>query len=443
MKRSFLALSVLYSICFIANSAERIEIPSSFNPVGSGARALGLGGSFIAVADDATAASWNPAGLMQLRKPELALVFSHTSLKEELDFSLTPEASGTQDTNSDDLNYFAASYPCGEDQCGKNMVFSLNYQRLFDLSRKWDFSIDRNTGLTDAVQKYDLEQNGSLNALGLAYAIQLSDTLSLGATVNFWSESDWNSSYDVEATGTLGGFDFVETLRGKEKFTFEGTNFNLGLLWQVFQKDEQKLTLGLVYKSEFDGDVNKSVADTSSLSFPDAPDSSSTNSTPEFTSKLQLTMPASYGLGLGYQWSDNLTGSADIYRTQWSDFKFTDSNNNEFSPISGKSLSDTNIEDTTQIRVGVEYRIISQSVAANYVIPLRFGAFIDPVVSDNKSEKSKGVSVGTGIAFEHFVVDIAYQYRFASDIGTSYLPALGFSQEIDEHQLFLSGFYRF
>ena len=36
-----------------------IEFSSSLTPVGSGARALGMGGAFIAIADDATAASWN------------------------------------------------------------------------------------------------------------------------------------------------------------------------------------------------------------------------------------------------------------------------------------------------------------------------------------------------------------------------------------------------
>ena len=35
---------------------------ASPNIIGSGARALGMGGAFIAVADDATAASWNPGG---------------------------------------------------------------------------------------------------------------------------------------------------------------------------------------------------------------------------------------------------------------------------------------------------------------------------------------------------------------------------------------------
>jgi long-subunit fatty acid transport protein len=116
------------------NAQERIEIPSSFNPVGSGARAMGMGGSFISIADDATAASWNPAGLIQLRKPEIAVVFSATELNEDLDFSLASEASGKQSSSSTDLNYFAVSVPCSSDTCGKNMVFSLNYQRLFDLT---------------------------------------------------------------------------------------------------------------------------------------------------------------------------------------------------------------------------------------------------------------------------------------------------------------------
>jgi hypothetical protein len=48
----------------------------SLNRPGSGARAAGMGNAFIAVSDDGTAASWNPAGLSQLRKPELSLVHS-------------------------------------------------------------------------------------------------------------------------------------------------------------------------------------------------------------------------------------------------------------------------------------------------------------------------------------------------------------------------------
>ena len=47
---------------------------NAFTVEGAGARALGLGGAFIAVADDATAVSFNPAGLAQLLNPEVSFV---------------------------------------------------------------------------------------------------------------------------------------------------------------------------------------------------------------------------------------------------------------------------------------------------------------------------------------------------------------------------------
>jgi hypothetical protein len=52
------------------------QIASSLNRTGSGARAAGMANAFVAVSDDGSAASWNPAGLSQLRKPEFSLVYT-------------------------------------------------------------------------------------------------------------------------------------------------------------------------------------------------------------------------------------------------------------------------------------------------------------------------------------------------------------------------------
>ncbi len=71
-----------------------IDITSTPNPVGSGARALGMGGAFIAVADDATAASWNPGGLVQLERPELSAVGEGFYRAENNKFADHPESSG-------------------------------------------------------------------------------------------------------------------------------------------------------------------------------------------------------------------------------------------------------------------------------------------------------------------------------------------------------------
>jgi long-subunit fatty acid transport protein len=56
-----------------------VSLPPSLNfatspsPVGSGARAGGKAFAFIAATDDATAASHNPAGLVQLERPEVSI----------------------------------------------------------------------------------------------------------------------------------------------------------------------------------------------------------------------------------------------------------------------------------------------------------------------------------------------------------------------------------
>ena len=47
---------------------------------GVGARAMGMGGAFTAIADDATATYWNPAGLGRLRGPQLAGMYTVLSL---------------------------------------------------------------------------------------------------------------------------------------------------------------------------------------------------------------------------------------------------------------------------------------------------------------------------------------------------------------------------
>ena len=47
-----------------------------YDLLGKGARSAGMGYAFNAVSDDATAMSWNPAGMVQIKKPEVAFVNS-------------------------------------------------------------------------------------------------------------------------------------------------------------------------------------------------------------------------------------------------------------------------------------------------------------------------------------------------------------------------------
>lgn len=59
--------------------------PGGFLEYGAGARSLGMGKTFTAIADDASAVYWNPAGLAQLRRKELVAL--HNKLYVDTDYS--------------------------------------------------------------------------------------------------------------------------------------------------------------------------------------------------------------------------------------------------------------------------------------------------------------------------------------------------------------------
>lgn len=56
--------------------AEEGSHAAEFLSHGVGARALGMGGAFVSVADDATAAYWNPAGLTRIQNHAFSMMYS-------------------------------------------------------------------------------------------------------------------------------------------------------------------------------------------------------------------------------------------------------------------------------------------------------------------------------------------------------------------------------
>lgn len=67
---------------------------ASFLRLGVGARALGMGGAHTAVAADAHAAGWNPAGLSGLARPELG--FTHAELFDDARYDYAAFAQPTR-----------------------------------------------------------------------------------------------------------------------------------------------------------------------------------------------------------------------------------------------------------------------------------------------------------------------------------------------------------
>ncbi|WP_166404773.1 OmpP1/FadL family transporter [Desulfonema ishimotonii] len=416
---------------YFAQASEKLELPSSPNPVGSGARALGMGGAFIAVADDATSASWNPGGLIQVKRPEYSVVLSSFHRIEDNAFGKYPEASGDQNVSDVNLNYASLTYPF--DFLKRNMAVSLNYQHLFDFSREWDFSYSYQSSRLKTHRTEDFEREGQLYALGLAYCIQVTPKFSFGVTLNLWNDwfndNEWHQKeYRRDQDTHIASGDVTETeYTWRDEYSFDGINANIGFLWNI----TDHWTVGAVLKTPFTGDLHHKSTFYSSLS----------QELQVSSGDAELDMPMSYGIGVAWHPTDQLTVSADIYRTEWDDFILEDADGSRTSMVSGLAESESDVDPTCQVRAGAEYLFLFPE--KGYVVPLRGGVFYDPAPAEGSSDDFYGFSLGTGFAKSPYVFDIAYQYRFSWDVNEYLLPSLDFSQDVDEHTLYVSFIYHF
>lgn len=456
MKRIFIITQLIVAFTYSLGWGEisqTVAISSSPNPVGSGARALGMGGAFIGVADDATAASWNPAGLIQLETPEVSLVVAYNYRKEDTTYQAFTEASGPQTVSTFDINYLSLAYPFTA--FNRNMIVSLNYQHLFDFNKKVNYGSSRTdtVGLPLSVQEnISYDQHGAFTSISPAVAVQVIPNLSLGLTLNIWEQglhdNKWKSKYSSQGSGTFVGFPFDVRTNIDEDYTMHGfgfdllepgawrnLNFNLGLMWNI----TSNLTLGAVFKSPFEAGLTHEYRFQSTLTFPTNPVSNTYNEI-QRSEKVTLDMPMAYGIGWALRLSDQLTLGFDVYQTKWSDYVLHDAEGNELNPITGKLQSDSKVKDTTQVRMGGEYLFL---IKYKYIIPVRAGFFYDPEPADRHPDDFFGFSLGTGIAYKQFVFDIAYQFRFGRNVRTTTVGGEDSSQDVDQHTVYTSLIYHF
>ncbi len=75
------------SVASVNSSKTNIAYTGDFLTLGVGARPLSMGGSFTAIADDSTAAYWNPAGLAQLTHHEMTFMQASINGLDSYNFS--------------------------------------------------------------------------------------------------------------------------------------------------------------------------------------------------------------------------------------------------------------------------------------------------------------------------------------------------------------------
>jgi long-chain fatty acid transport protein len=426
--------------CFILLLSSSAQISSNFssasspNPVGSGARASGMGGAFIAVADDATAASWNPAGLIQLETPEVSIATAYSQRTEDSSYEDFPDASGPQDFSSLDLNYFSYAYPFSF--LSRNMILSLNYQHFYDFGKKFQYGSSDDTPPVTTKSELDFDRKGGLRAISPAYATQVTPNFSLGVTLNFWKDpiynNEWKSTWEEKGKGSFNGLNYTYNIEIEDTYKFSGANFNLGFLLHL----NHFISIGGVYKSPFTAELERSYNSTST-EYADQANPVVTEIS--FSSKEKLDMPMSYGIGIAIRWSDAFTVSFDLYRTEWDDYVLHTDDGQSISPITNLPVDESDIDATTQARLGCEYLFIREKT----IIPLRAGIFYDPEPASEQPDDFFGFGIGSGIAYKSIIFDLAYQYRFAEDVRNSVVGSGKADQDVQQHTLYMSIIYHF
>jgi long-chain fatty acid transport protein len=358
-------------------------LAQSFTLNGNGARAAGMGYAFVGVADDATAISWNAAGLAQLYSMEASAIgrFSFGGLTtdfQSLDYEIDRSSSFKLNFASFVIPFSAGDY---------NIVGGVAYRNIYDFTQ-----VNENKVTFEDGSSFDWtdDEDGGVNAITPALAIQLSDILSFGAAVNIlmgdytnkYSDSDgFNSETNVDYSGL--NVDLSTLIKPTPQFSI-GANFSLPHTLTFEGKDD------------------------------------------EDTWTTERKVPLFFSIGAAIRATDNFTIAADYRNRPWSNSEVEKYTENGFDYENPNDLFDE-FPDANSFHVGLEYLI---ETGKNFV-PVRLGFYtlpttsrepINPDIPDQKPEDTEQISynaitAGLGIVMQTVIIDASYEYIFGTYTG--------------------------
>jgi long-chain fatty acid transport protein len=394
----------------LLSASARAQTGLVFNRTGSGARAAGMANAFIGVSDDGTAASWNPAGLAQLRLPELSIV--NTTAGQNLSSegfrtrdglaTFTPTHAAYQDTY---LDFASLAVPVAI--AGRPVTFQGAWRRLYELDFREVTSTTREPLVPAAppLTRFDSNHDvvGSVDLVSLATAVRLTQRLALGGSFNFW-RGDWVETNNGSRTPLQpeGPSSFVTT---QQTNRVRGNNVNLGLML-TYPRWSVGLLHQLALRSDYDGVVRAVTSSTAEVV--ERP----------FTGSLRF--PRGFGVGAAFRPAPRWTVALDVTRDEWKDAA-VDTGSGPESIFDGLPKDRTSSRDTVSVNAGAE-RLF---VADGHVIPLRFGVAWEPQGWSNAYTRDHADymmwAVGTGYNTNSLKLDAGFQMRTARfQDGSSY-----------------------
>ena len=423
----FVLSVVCVAVCLVPAISAAQEAPPAleFSFSNPGARSMALGGAFVALADDATAAFANPAGLIQLVRPEISLELRRR------DYS-TPYTEGGRASGSptglgiDTVDGIRTSF-------SNETTSGLSFLSFVYPGSKWSLAIYRHQ-LADFMVRTELnglfgdtEDGGTRRELdqvtstdfeiinnGVSGALELSESLSLGFGISYFV-----GSIDVSGSGYLVDR-FPETFWEPNSFladrVFETSQFvsessdwgiNAGILWRF----AEGWRLGGVYRQG--PDLGYTIANRAGPAHWE-PEGSDTGS----VSGLTISIPDVFGVGVAYRSpSGNVTVGFEWDRVEYSVIMET----------LGSELvdvTDLGLDDADELHLGFEYVFLESTP----LIAVRAGLWRDPdhrfryegddpfqSALFHPGEDALHISVGAGIAFKRLQIDVGADFSDAVD----------------------------
>ncbi|MDC8011246.1 OmpP1/FadL family transporter [Tahibacter soli] len=407
----------------ITDSETNASIPFSF--ASPGARSLGMGGAFIGLADDATAAYANPAGLTQLRQTEISLEGRHTSYSTPYidgggstlnPFTTTGLRTNNADTSENNLSYLSVVIP------HDRWAFAFYRQELARFHTSFLTLEGADVGPEVVLFPFSSDADLRILSYSATAAYKVSDRVSLGLGLSY---------YDFRFETVTGRVDDLPQVpiaaSGQvQDGDDDGYGWNLGARFAL----SDSLSLGLTYRRapDFKYRALNVIFSDGGVPLPDP-------AVFAFDG-VRFDIPDVWGAGLSWRPTDALIVNFDVNRVEYS--QLTDNITSIFGIQS--SANRLRLEDGTEVHLGAEYTFAGMT----HPFSLRGGVWHDPRHSvkfdgtPNTLEDAvlatlfaggRGAdthyAIGGGWAFSKFQVD------FAAD----------WSEGVDTYSL--SGVYRF
>jgi long-subunit fatty acid transport protein len=399
-----------------------------------GAKARAMGNAFTAVADDLTAAYWNPAGLAAKRGPEFYLSYMASSQAHDYDLQDKAVTGETRLYNYNlsgrlnQIDYFSVSAPTL--MLKRPFSFALSYYRYIPYGFKGSvqeivtFLHDRSHPRRTTVTFTGSE---GLDVLAFSAAAAATQYFSLGVTLQQFFGSGSMNLFTQPSLGEDSYRQYTEKLQGRSVIVgalFAPAEFlRLGITWHSGLRNRLDSSL-LTWK--VDGNEGESEAE-------------------EISCQARVTIPEQYSFGFLLRPARWLDLSGDYSRIAWE--KGTIENYyDSASALPYPQLDDWpgSQQSARNLRFGLEARVPFRSWNLN----LRGGWSSDrQLYADitGRAVRVLGYSAGIGCEFRsHFLVEAAFQKRVAD------WPEDGFaadSPDVATHfrsdVLFLALTYRF